>query len=461
MIEGAWFTKPTTPNPTIELVLYGFRGNNFIVWSETSRQELASVECGGAHRPFDYISPSSDSGQMKLVFTKAAQMHFYSQRRPLLHALKEGGHGRELRAVASSDTHKYLATAAEDTTIRIWQYKGPSGTISPPLTNSSSNAFKCLAIIEKHSAGIQCLKWHGDEYLLSSAGNEEFFIWRVTRLESDYESLAVVCEAVYTDRSADGDLRIMDFDVQSLGGEGDLLISLALSNSTIKSYLYSKEKGFRLLATGRYTGACLTQVRHVRVVAGGEIQLLTGSTDGYMGIWSAAVGVEGKAEYALSSVVRLHQSAVKSLDITPTVVDDQKSGNTTDGWLVATGGDDNALGFMTLVWSPVSSSSAPAGGIKVVNRSRLQGAHAAAITGLSIIQPTQPDSDSKSVILATVSNDQRVKLWRADTKEGTTRVQVSLLDNQYSSVADPGVVEVIASGKLMVGGVGMEVWDLL
>jgi len=35
-----------------------------------------------------------------------------------------------------------------------------------------------------------------------------------------------------------------------------------------------------------------------------------------------------------------------------------------------------------------------------------------------------------------------------------------MLDNRYSSVADAGDLELIAPGKLMVGGVGMEVWDV-
>ncbi|KAM7189361.1 hypothetical protein V8F20_010177, partial [Naviculisporaceae sp. PSN 640] len=481
MIEGAWFM--TSFSGGIELVLYGFRGNNFIVWSETSRQELASVECGGAHRPFDTIAPLSQTGgKLKLVFTKAAQMHFYSQSGPLLRALKEGGHGRELRGVAASTSggageskYRYIATAAEDTTIRIWQYNDnkADGQIS----------FKPLAVLEKHSAGIQHLKWHGTTYLLSSAGQEEFFIWRVTRIESEYESLAVVCEAVYSDKSADGDLRIMDFDVSSLplasatssaqeGEEERLLISFALSNSEIKSYVYSKSRGFRLLARGRYTGACLTQIRHLQVVTrddddDGEgvvgIQLLTGSTDGYLAIW--ATSPSSSREYSLSSVVKVHQSTVKSLDIARINQD-----NSAVGWLVATGGDDNALGFTRLV---KSASSIIRAKITATNRSRIAGAHAAAITGLTFVDGGKVEESRDILHVATASNDQRVKLWMVELNgEETQPPKVSLLDNQYSAVADPGDVEVIPStsssrdgsqkgkGKFMVGGVGMEVWDL-
>ncbi|KAK3329710.1 hypothetical protein B0H66DRAFT_610726 [Apodospora peruviana] len=469
MIEGAWFTRPNPPQNgqqrDIELVLYGFRGNNFVVWSEASRQELASVECGGAHRPFDYISPASvDSGKMKLVFTKASEMRFYSQQRPVLRALKEGGHGREIRGIAASSfgNNKYLATAAEDTTIRIWQYKDNEQAVS--------RGFKCLAVLEKHSAGIQCLKWHGDEYLLSSAGNEEFFIWRVTRLESDYDALAVVCEAVYADRSPDGDLRIMDFDVQAWDGKdaAAMLISLALSNSTIRSYLYSREQGFRLLSTGHYTGACLTQIRHLQV-SSSEMHVLTASTDGYVAVWlttNFSAESEVVAEYSIRSVAKLHQSSVKSLDIATTT----RVGGATRRWLVATGGDDNALGFLDLIGSSSNSKEGEkeTREITMSSRSRVKDAHAAAVTGLCYIKEAangqEDGGDVDSVVLATVSNDQRVKLWRAERRDQLVAgpgLRVSLLSNQYSSVADAGDLEVIAAGRLMVGGVGMEVWDVL
>jgi hypothetical protein len=61
--------------------------------------------------------------------------------------------------------------------------------------------------------------------------------------------------------------------------------------------------------------------------------------------------------------------------------------------------------------------------------------------------------------VATVSNDQRVKLWRAE-RRAAGGMKVTMLDNRYSSVADAGDLELIAPGKLMVGGVGMEVWDV-
>ncbi|KAJ4414826.1 WD repeat-containing protein 6 [Neurospora sp. IMI 360204] len=464
MIEGARFTK--TSSTGIDLIIHGFRGKNFVVWSESTRQELTTVECGGGHRAFDVVFPSSGhspAGPLRFVFTKASALRFYSQSSPPLRTLKEGGHGRELRAVAASYSHcrqqvgRYLATAAEDTTIRLWQYRD-SDSPAEKKKEITERGFKPLAILEKHSAGIQAMKWFGESHLLSSAGNEEFFVWRITKLESEYEALAVVCESQYPDRSADGDLRIVDFDVQQAWGDDDddgqamMLISLALSNSTLKSYLYSTEtQQWRLLAEGRYTGACLTQIRHLRVAgAGGDIQALTASTDGHMAVWSAAAVSSTstteteKAEYQMVALAKVHQSSIKGLDLSS-----PRSSSSGQSWLVITGGDDNAVHFTNLQYASADNT------YKVLSRSRVKDAHAAGVTGICTVREA-----GEAVEVASISNDQRVKLWRAVWKEGSEEpVKVTLLDNQYSSVADAGDVEVIKQGRLMVGGVGMEVWD--
>ncbi|KAK0631921.1 WD40-repeat-containing domain protein [Immersiella caudata] len=444
MIEGAQFTRH---DGSWELVLHGFRGSYFVVWNETARQELAAVECGGANRPYSYKPSASDPGRLMFVYTKVALMGMYGQKHPTLRVLKEGIHGREIRAVAASDSG-YIATAAEDTTIRIWQYKDSK--------NQTSRGFKCLAVMEKHSAGIQALKWHGD-YLLSSAANEEFFIWHITRVKSDYEALAVVCEAVYPDRTGDGDLRIMNLDVQSWDGRADvMLISLALSNSTIRSYRYSKPLGFQLLSTGHYTTACLTQIRHLYTNSH-ELSVLTASTDGHLAIWSSnrTADSENYTPFTLTVATKIHQSTIKSMDISWSHSSSQSDPCHTYCCLAITGGDDNALGILEILFTPSTST------LTILNKSRVKSAHAAAVTGLAVL-PSHPQSNAQGEVteVATVSNDQRLKVWKvARADEKGRRVSVRMSDNRYSSVADAGDLEVIGTGRLMVGGVGVEIWE--
>lgn len=473
MIESAVFTPATPSNPP-ELILAGFRSKYFIVWNETRQVELANVECGGAFRSFTHLVDPLDPAKVTFIWTRASRTCVYSQTALSQRVLKPGGHGREIKAVAASDAAELLATGAEDTTVRIWKYEqgDERGLVQ--------RGTRCLAVIEKHTAGIQCLKWANANYLLSSSGNEELYIWRVTRLdESAYEGLAVVCEGVYPDKTRDGDLRIMSFDVDMLPsqdktGNEVLCLSLVLSNSTLKTYRYCKnDGGFALVAQGRYTGACLMQIRHLRVAeAGREVHVLTAATDGHIALWkmaaaAAAADVHDDDDddddtaaspsmttvYELVQVIKLHQSGIKSLDMRPTI--------SKHGWVAVTGGDDNALGYLSLSWSSAQSC------YLVASRCLAKGAHAAAVTGLCITgvdATTLGDETGSTVVrVCTASNDQRVKAWRillgGDSGAAT---RVKLVQDRYSAIADCGDLELVNGGReAMVVGVGTEVWKLL
>jgi hypothetical protein len=543
-LETAFFTTPSSSNPQgkSELVLQGFHGANFITYNDSTRSILSSITCGGAHRPFATISCPRNPGSMRFVFLKAGELRVVSQSGEGERVLRAGGHGREIKSVASSyfstsscpsptiapplgdkastipsnaaETDILVATAAEDTSIRIWRHHYHPANTTTNHKTSSHNKMDCLAIVQGHSAGIQTLRFsppfnstHPSPssstrpiYLLSSAGSEELFLWRISRIDSPvYDALAVVREAVWDDRSADRDLRIVDFDVASWcsnqgqdqrqgedlrgveggeegprheGGKGQkgeegMVITMVLSDSSVRSYVYFPPSSnnyteprnggvaapsgsgsggiFKLLATGRYTGACPTQVRHLTTdPTSGAVDVLTAFTDGHVAVWRASTQ-GGAGEFTLALVVRLHQSSIKSLDLSPS----SSPSSSSTAWFIATGGDDNALGFLDLTFDKTKGEYA------VLGRYRVRSAHAAAVTGLSVVREEAPGTAE----LATVSNDQRVKLWRVE-RSAAGGIRVALLDNRYSSVADAGDLELIAPRKLMVGGVGMEVWDV-
>ncbi|ROW07951.1 hypothetical protein VMCG_03523 [Cytospora schulzeri] len=456
VIESAFFSIPSTPGAKPELILCGFRSKDFIVWNETRQQELANVDCGGAHRAFTHHIDPCHPEQVAFIWTKASRTCIHSQDDVSQRALKSGGHGREIKAVAGWG--EYLATGAEDTDIRIWRYGREEGLLG------------CLAVIEKHTTGIQSLKWAGEEYLVSSSGNEELVVWRITRFdESDYEGLAVACEGVYPDKTRGGDLRIMSFDVEIMktvqkDGEAEevLCLSLVLSNSTLKTYRYSKTDGFTLLAEGRYTGACLMQIRHLRIATeedgSWEAHVLTAATDGHVAIWKMTTPAASPetAGYTMVEVSRLHQSSIKALDMRPIRPSrDVSHPSATDqsSFVVVTGGDDNAIGHVHVKWAGDH--------FRAATRSLTNGAHAAAITGLCI---TGVDSDgedgsgSHRVELCTSSTDQRVKTWSIRFGDGGVE-KTTLVANRYSAIADCGDLESLdEGGKVVVAGVGMETW---
>lgn len=270
MIEAAWFSHS-------DLIIYGFKSKNFILWNESKQYEISSVECGGAHRSYAYSPVAGSGGAGYFIYTKASKLHLRSRTKPSHQIIKPGGHGREIKTSAVSPDG-LIATGAEDTTIRIWRYQDGNW----PLDKQ----FDCLAVVQKHTTGIQHLKWHCSNYLFSSGGNEEFFIWAVELIPGF--GIGVTCEATCPDQSEERDLRIMSFDVSSLPVSEDclegFLISLAYSDSTIRCYTYSKTQGYSLVATGRYTLACLMQLRHLQIRRN-SLFFLTAGTDGYLTLW--------------------------------------------------------------------------------------------------------------------------------------------------------------------------------
>ncbi|KPM40708.1 hypothetical protein AK830_g5844 [Neonectria ditissima] len=438
LIEGGWFTRDTEP----ELILYGFKSKRLIVWNETHREELANVECGGSHRTFTLMHSPTEPRHLRFGYTRASKLFIYSQRGSVHRPIKTGTHGREIRALSCNG--RYIATGAEDTTIRIWEYAEQRRGQGDGLK------LRCLASMKLHVTGIQQIRWLEEDYLLSSAGNEELFVWRVRELDkTSYGGLGVVCEAVFGDKSKDGDLRIMDFDANRFGTDGSIIVTMVLSNSTLKTYRYMPGGSFQLLAQMSYTGACLTQVRHLGVDETG-LSALTASTDGHLATWEARFDRNKTPSHTLVHVAPVHQNGVKSLDlkVTPT------------GFQVLTGGDDNGLGVTSLTLLPDEAGIGQR--YTVSSRSMVRKAHAAAINGVALIQR------GEATLGVSVSNDQRVKLWHL----GEERTE--LVVDEYSGVADAGGVEVMACTdeangvrlkngeglRIIVGGVGVEVWTV-
>ncbi|KAI1812969.1 WD40 repeat-like protein [Poronia punctata] len=455
LIESSWLSDSCSDN---DLILCGFRSRFFVVWNATRQEEMAAFDCGGGHRVYDYTKLPDNPEGVRFACTKASQMKVYSQTRLPHTPLKTGGHGREIRAVAASPSTKYVATGAEDTMIRIWQEED----------GEKDGRRRCVHALERHNTGIQKLKWCGDEYLFSSGGNEEFFAWRVTAIHDEDTSSSsssssppgIVCEGVFTYRSEVGDLRIMDFDVRKQnhnhnhnhnGNENDdeffFYITMALSNSTIQSYVYSASKGFIPQSRRMYTGACLTQIRHLN---NDERYVLVAATDGHLAIFD----MKKEEEEDPILVTKIHQSTIKSLDISPGE-EEEKEGSL----VVVTGGDDNAIGITRFRFCLCLCPSTNTYTYKVLDKSIIRSAHAAAVTGLAIIPGNDDDDDRGNIVVTTTGNDQRVKTWRIVDHSSSLRVQ--LLDDQYSGVADAGDLEVIGrEKKVLVAGVGMEVWDV-
>lgn len=212
------------------LLVHGFSSKNWVLYDIASEEEIMSIETGGAHRSWAFqpsSNPYSPQGGT-LIWTRTSSLHICSQEGPNHNVLRSGGHGREIKAVAVSPPKErpqyceryrgLIATGAEDTDIKIFQY--------------TKGELVCRRTLRKHTTGIQHLQWSDDgDYLFSSAGSEEFYIWRVQALGAVVD-IEIVCEYAYTPESEFSDLRIMSFDVARCGSA--YTIAMVFSDSSIR-----------------------------------------------------------------------------------------------------------------------------------------------------------------------------------------------------------------------------------
>lgn len=483
-IEGAYID---TTNK--HLLLWGFRSKQFVVWNESQKTEVMTVDCGGAHRNWAYTPSQDSSGGGIFVYTKASVCHFYSQRQASHRVIQHGGHGREIKAIAVSpgfktddDTElRFVATGAEDTAIRVFDLNAN---------------LKCLNVITKHTTGIQQLRWSPDgRLLISAAGCEELFVWRLR--SAPLVTIGVVCEAQCPTVTEEADLRIMDFAIEQIHSdhnrddvayEPDYLLSTVYSDSSVRIFRYrtsTGEKRFELLTEGSYTTCCLTRANHLHL---GETltALCTASTDGHLAFWplqhtlSEQPGDLPTIPPPLRWTTRtaIHHSSIKALDsvtLSPSET------------LIVTGGDDGAIA-LTRVRIPHSPSQVD---ITTTTTLLLPNAHASAVTGVLFLpddgtnndrtNPTSPSPHGEkktndqnrhtkpSHTLASVGNDQRLRLWTVglDTDTESTAVAGGLDVKRVASVdtgvADAGALGTYGGGDgrrgwVLVAGIGVERW---
>jgi WD40 repeat protein len=215
-IEGVYFHQD-------HLLVHGFSSKKWILYDVTVEEEIMSMETGGAHRSWAFQPNLSGHGGGTLVWTRASSMHIFSQTGPNHGVIRPGGHGREIKAVAVSHGPggRFIATGAEDTDIKIFEYV--------------NGELLCRTTLRRHTTGIQHLQWSEDgDYLFSSGGCEEFYIWRIRKLPFAM-AIGIVCEFSYSPESEHADLRIMSFDATVC--DTGYNIGMVFSDSSLKARL--------------------------------------------------------------------------------------------------------------------------------------------------------------------------------------------------------------------------------
>jgi WD40 repeat protein len=213
---------------TQHLIVWGFHSRQFIVFDATDEIEIMNIDCGGANRVWKFVPEGLQGGHF--VWTKASQLCLFSQVQNQTKILNAGSHGREIKAMAVAPENPtksgiLFATGSEDTDIKLSTYQN-EGKVPH---------FRCLKTLKKHNTGIRQLEWSSDgHYLFSSAGFEEFFVWRVET--APLVELGVVCESVCPAESELPDLRIMSFSCREEAG--NFVITMARSDSTLRVSIF-------------------------------------------------------------------------------------------------------------------------------------------------------------------------------------------------------------------------------
>lgn len=410
-----------------DLILYGFNAKKFVVWNESRQSLVFSTDCGNEHRPWAYntYTPAGPAGKLNLphhgpfAWTQAGSLNIVSIGQPDHFTIQQGGHGREIKAVAvSSLPYRSLchgirngilvATGAEDTAIRFF-------VIGASKEAHARNKMVCLRTEKKHTTGLQSLSFSAcGSYLFSSGGCEELYAWRI-RHGVPGVNLGVLLDCTFPKETATADLRITDLSVRNQGS-GYFVISAVYSNSMIKFFRYttstpSSRSTCELLHCFFYQDNCLTQINDCA-----ESGTLTASTDGHLALWSvpgerywlpAFCGSPALGKRGLEPQRhRVHQNSIKVMF---TVSLPSKSGQRDQ--IVVTGGDDNALGLTLMRTHTSGGDTTPGRPITSFQTLLIPKAHAAAVTAMCLCAASFSLSQEFRIRFLSTGNDQRVKLW--------------------------------------------------
>jgi len=483
-IEGAQLVKQF--DHTQKLLLYGFRSKHFMVWDETNQTQVMAVVCGGAHRSWNLRLNDSTSEAATFVWTKAGAFMFYSQTQADHKILVSGGHGREIKALAvhrRDDSRWLIATGSEDTDIRLFEYTIGVGGIAD---------LKNIAVIRKHTTGLQDLRFSPDgSILFSAAGMEELFAWRLSTVPVLGQGVVFVGALPRTDTRSDA--RIMSLNIQrsrgSPRGPNPFSIVAAFSNGKAKTIDFScedhaEDATFTIRSQLDLGTVCLTQVRTVSNPTTTHIQAITGATNGFV----TSTGPLQTAAYSSEPTTvshKVHQNSITAMDT---------KSLTSNHELIVTGGDDNSLALTLACYSPEDNRKPAFRTLIIPN------AHAAALTALTVVEGQCYGSGYKDFTIISAGNDQVLRLWRVTIAEGlfpelgqctpetavsalgmrertgqdSSEVQVEFVKEQYTDVADVSGLEILhrhptgdcqidehtQSLQVLVVGVGMEVLDI-
>ena len=164
-------------------ILCGFHSTDFVVHSLEDDKTIASIQCGGGHRSWDFNGTD-------LCFVKDKELMLASDLDKEITIKRGAGHLKEINCIEhlrfSDDENgtgaSFLVTGGEDTTMKVW---------SLAVDNLS-----CLSTFRRHTSSIKCLATEdltcGQKILVSAGGRAELRLWRIKWLQSSSSEMSCI-----------------------------------------------------------------------------------------------------------------------------------------------------------------------------------------------------------------------------------------------------------------------------
>nr|XP_015203563.1 PREDICTED: WD repeat-containing protein 6 [Lepisosteus oculatus] len=483
--------------PRGRFLVLGFHSVDFVVWDPVRRERLLSVPCGGGHRSWSYCAPSranagpgwTPSLGDGFAFIKQGGVFLSRGRGPPLSGfgvpleLKEGVHGRGVACVCrvgavrseAGAWWEVLVTGGEDTTLTVLGVQPDCGSV------------RVLSIIADHISSVRALATvpqpegetgaqgggRGDRQtgagtdrlpdgqtdvqepsclsalLFSGGGRAQLQSYRLLigwNRQEGTPSCQVIQVAGHR-LAEQWEKRRNRHKMLKMDPETSIMIEwsvcwLRVTDALLLPRLFSLHESLRrlvLLWGSLHHQRCVLSVAPFSLCSpqGTRSQFLcSAATDGRIALWDLTEVVEGAegltaapqcwGEGSPCLCVPAHQSGVNSLAVWGSA--------SSECLLLASGGDDGSLTVSRIgVQYNTRDTGGASASLRLLGQTSAPCAHAAPLTALQFLT---------SDLLATVSVDQRVALWRL-CGEGRLRWQGAL----FSHVADAAGLVVSGSAS--------------
>ncbi|NXA45274.1 WDR6 protein, partial [Nothocercus julius] len=187
--------------PSGDLLVLGFHGDSFVVWSSRAGENLHRVPCGGGHRSWSY---SSDRSAEAFAYIKQGDVMLYRsapqpcEQRVLLASL----HGRQIACVRrlgavrapGCPTVDVFVTGSEDTTARVLTLSERSrGAVPITTLDDHISSVRALALAGPAQPGADGFS----TLLFSAGGRAQIECYRLLLAGDAASESTVACEVVH------------------------------------------------------------------------------------------------------------------------------------------------------------------------------------------------------------------------------------------------------------------------